>query len=340
MKFIKSILRGLFGSFAWQAPRWWAAPAQRVANFVAWARANRALAAGSGAALLAVTAIAVGGAWWWKNRPQPQYTAISLTVPSAMDLDDVSAKPLPLVLEFSDSVAPLSNIDKTVTAGVALSPVIDGVWTWNDETHLSFRPRQDWPVGESYRVQLQTKQLLRTGAALKEDTLNFKSPEFTANVTNSEFYQDPTEPQLKKVVVTVKFSHPVDARSFEDHFRLRFKDQKPGVLGLGAETTAYEVNYSDKHNYAYVRSRALALPDVPTEMLAKLEEGVRSSRGGPGIGSPIEVSVKVPGRFSLQPEDTSLTFVSNDRLETDQILNITMSEGVSPEELRKHLKAY
>lgn len=160
------VLRQVVGSPNWQAPNWlqWAgeklAPLGRKAqDRAAWV------------ALAAV--LALGGAWgvlhgpqggwknWWnwqtfngakEDAAKIGATGISVSGPERTPYDG-DAKPRPVVLNFSASAAPLARVGKEAV-DVSQSPALAGKWTWAAVNRLEFLPDQDWPIGETYTVNL------------------------------------------------------------------------------------------------------------------------------------------------------------------------------------------
>ncbi|MFO1427939.1 MAG: alpha-2-macroglobulin [Steroidobacteraceae bacterium] len=335
-----SWLTRILGSVDWQPPPWWSAIAARVDRFGSWARRRRGAAAGAGAGLLLVALAVLGASWWWQHRPQPQFLGVTVTPPAARDLEDPLSKPSPLLLSFAEPAAPLEAIGKAPAGGIVLEPRIEGRWTWSDESTLSFQPAGDWPVGQRYVARLEPARLLRPGVRLERDALEFGSAAFVAELRTAEFYQDPTEPQLRKVVVTLHFSHPVEPRSLEQAFSLRAADAPRGLLGGGARSLPFRASYDEKHLNAYLHSEPLAMPEQESALEVGVAPGVRSSLGGPALAAPLVTQVKVPGRFSLGVQQAGLSFVTNERLEGEQVLTIEASAGVAPAELQRRVHAW
>jgi hypothetical protein len=118
--------------------------------------------------LAGVVVLLVGAAFafrWYQNRPQPQYVKVTVSAPAAMALVD-NAKPNPLQIQFSESIARLEQVGKTVTKNITLSPAIAGNWQWTSDTELKFTPVNDWAVGTDYAVQFD-RILFRDSAKLE-----------------------------------------------------------------------------------------------------------------------------------------------------------------------------
>jgi hypothetical protein len=203
------VIVSLFGRWQWQAPAW-----------LAWAgakgtRGRRYLAAHPArAASLALALVATAGAYfWYASRPRPHYVTYSVSEPDLTEYNDngiASIKRMTGV--FSESAAPLRQLQKTVTAGIELSPAIAGTWFWTSDKELEFTPKDDWPVDGAFSVQFARKGLLANQVVLEQYGFKFRSQPFSARISESQFYQDPRDPNLKKLVATVKFSPPRGCR--------------------------------------------------------------------------------------------------------------------------------
>jgi alpha-2-macroglobulin len=123
-------LVALVGRLEWQAPTWlsWVGRHSRRG----WR--NATATRGRIAALAAVLIAATGAGVWWYTRPTPHYVTYSVNPPGLTEYDDKgisSIKPLSVV--FSESVAPLQQIQKAVTTGITMSPSVAGVWSWTTD---------------------------------------------------------------------------------------------------------------------------------------------------------------------------------------------------------------
>jgi uncharacterized protein YfaS (alpha-2-macroglobulin family) len=257
-----------------------------------------------------------------------------------MRLDEPEARPEPLVIEFAVSAAPLKDIGKDVTEGVALSPVIDGKWHWDDDKVLRFQPKSEWPVGAEYTLTLERGLALAQDVRLAEPKLRFSSAPFVAKIADAKFYQDPIDPAAKKVVATVNFSHPVDVADFEKRITLRMAGQSEGVLGIGAQATPFKVSYDKWRLNAFIHSDPLSIPAKPTTLDIAIAEGARAAKGGPAATAKLAQSVPIPGLYSLAVNSVVPTLVSNERFEPEQVLVAEASALVNEQEIAKSVSAW
>src|SRR5207248_2401471 len=118
------------------------------------------------------------------------------------------------------SVAPLAQVGKDVAAGVTISPAAQGGWRWNNDRTLVFTPKEDWPVGTEYKLEFQ-RSLFNPEVRLAEYSGKFATAPFVAKLAKAEFYQDPVKPDLKKAVIELNFSHPVNPVELEKRIELK-----------------------------------------------------------------------------------------------------------------------
>ncbi len=259
-------LSPVFGNVAWNAPpwaRWVGARAVTLGGAGGrWAGANPARA---GMTVLLLAAIAGGGFYgvkWWQARPKPIEVKLTVENPPRTPIENEDEKdrgPRPLMVRFAQSVAPLAMVGKDVATGIRITPPIEGKWKWNDDKELEFLPKEDWPVGSAHEIELD-KSVLAPQILLASYTPTFQTPAFIAKVTRAQFYQDPTNPTLKKAVFDINFSQPVNAAELEKRIELKLAGQTEGIWGVGRERTKYTVSYDKLKLNAFVHSENLSTP--------------------------------------------------------------------------------
>jgi hypothetical protein len=305
--------------------------------------ANRGRAIAYGVVTVALVAVGGAGLRWYRHLPRPTLTEVALTAPEAMEIDD-KAKPNPLVLEFNRSAARIEAVGKVVATGVSLSPKVAGVWRWETDRRLTFTPKADWPIGEELTVVLAKRGLLAETVRLEDYKLPFHTAPFVASIEGTEFYQDPVDPALKKVVATVKFSHPVDADSFVRGLELVLLEKAQGGGDRrfdGAGPLKAHVTYDKLRGYGYIHSAPVAIPPRDLRCRVVLDAGIRAARGGEPMGKPQQAEVAIPGLYNfMKVQSARLAFVTNDKLESDQVLVVETSLGARSEEVRPRVSAY
>jgi len=329
-----------FGRLVWQPPHWVNRISEGGARLRNWAHKHEERLLRVGGIVLLVALVAGGGALVWSLLPKPvalEPVHFKVTPPPRTSIEDPDAKPRPLRVNFDKSVAPISLIGKEAS-GLSIHPRIEGVWTWINDRRLEYQPRGDWPVGTEYSVEIDPKVAIAPHKRLAKTHFKFATEPFVASVRSSEFYQDPSDPNLKKVVVEFRFTYPVDSLEFEKKTKLGFIERRD-AKDASAVAKKFTVSYDKLKLTAYVHSEPLAIPPEDSRMEIKLASGLRSGRGGPGADA-LTSNVKVPGRFSLTIQDISLTLVDNERFEPEQVAIIEASEVIPDRTWQKAVGAY
>ncbi|HEY7172668.1 MAG TPA: MG2 domain-containing protein [Vicinamibacterales bacterium] len=314
----------LFGRWHWQSPGWIRWSRGRIARSARFLRTRPLYAAAAVAALI----VAAAGYAWYASRPKPHYVTYTIVEPALTEYDDNGIKSIkPLTVLFAEAAAPLSQVQKPVTSGIELSPAIAGSWFWSTDRELQFAPKEDWPVDGAFSVRLAKSGFAAKPVRLASYSFRFKSQPFTAQITESQFYQDPRDPNQKKLVATLKFSHPVDGERLLERVSLAVaKDAE--YLGLAPNSRNFTVALDKFHLTAYVHSVALQMPRDDTPMTLVLDRGVRAARGGNDTAARQQAVVTIPGRTSLRFSDARMTIVDNARYEPEQIVLLKSSSPV------------
>jgi uncharacterized protein YfaS (alpha-2-macroglobulin family) len=319
------LLIAVFGRWDWQAPSWMRWTGGQVT------RGRRYLTAKPmHAAALVIALVAIGAAtYWYVNRPKPHYVTYVVAAPGLTEYNDNgiwSIKPLKIL--FNESAAPLKSLQKVVTTGVELSPAIAGTWFWINDKELQFTPKDDWPIDREFTVRFAEKGFFAPQVQLEEYEAEVRSQPFTASISESQFYQDPRDPNLKKLVAALRFSHPVDTEQLESRVSLAVaKDAE--YLGLTPDSRHFTVLYDKFKLAAFIHSAALAMPRDDTPLTLRIDKGVRAARGGNETRGQMQAVVMVPGRTSLRFADARMTVVDNARYEPEQILLMASSSPVA-----------
>ncbi|MBI5624103.1 MAG: alpha-2-macroglobulin family protein [Elusimicrobia bacterium] len=275
---------------------------------------------------------------WYQHRPKIVRFSVTGTSPAATKPAD-SPVFSPIRITFGGSAARLDKVGKPIGQGISISPRIPGIWQWDSDRRLTFSPKEDWKVAQEYIVRFE-RSLFPDHVHLERYDYKFKSAPFGMTFAAADFYQDPTNPKLKKVVATVAFTHPVEPAEFEKHVALRLANQTGGFLGLGAKTYPFTVLYDKFKSEAYIHSDPVEIPMKDTYMMVSIDAGVSASRGGPEAGKA-ERQVPIPGMYNFfRVESAEVTLVRNERYEPERALILQLSAGALETEIRKALSVY
>ncbi|HAH07531.1 MAG TPA: alpha-2-macroglobulin [Elusimicrobia bacterium] len=292
----------------------------------------------AGVAVCVFLLLPLGVRWYWRL---PKYVKFSVlgTSPAATRPADVPI-PEPVHIDFGGSAARLDKVGKPVPRGITLVPHVPGIWVWASDSRLTFTPKEDWAIGQDYVVRLD-RSLFPDHVRLERYDYRFRSAPFTAALSAAEFYQDPTNPKLKKVVATVSFSHPVDPAEFEKLVALRLAGQERGFFGFGAKTYPFTILYNKHKSEAFIHSDPVDIPMNDTYMAVSVDGGLRAARGGRPFGETLERQVPIPGMYNYFRIDSAvLTIVRNERYEPERVLVVQTSAGALESEIRKALSVY
>ncbi len=287
--------------------------------------------------LLIVIVGGFAGLKWYRNRPQPRYLQITVSSPDATELKP-GAKPHPLRVSFSGSAANLGGVGKQVASGITVTPPLAGVWTWQSDTELVFRPQGDWEVGRDYTVALD-RDLFGPQVLLRSYSFHFRSPSFEASIGEAQFYQDPTDPKINQVVATVRFSHPVDKTDFEKHLTLGMRPEPAqGHEPAPAQSFGFKVSYDQIGGKAFVHSDPFRIPDNNAQMLLTVAKGVHSARGGPGTAQELTSTVSIPGLATFfHIESVTAAVAANEHDVMERIGSVTASVPMRQADLAKNI---
>lgn len=320
-------LQRIFGQVDWIPPAW-------LAALIAKIRLRPNLYLGSFAALIAVA----GLGYWLVMRPTPVIPGaleVSVHAPILTDYTKMPVKIDTLRLSFSGSAAPIAKVGASPD-GVTLQPEIKGAWAWAGDQTLVFTPAGDWPVGQTYQVSIDTKRALAPKVHLAKDEFEFRTAAFTVTVAKNEFYQDPLDPNLKKGVYELAFSHPVDAAQLERRIALQLSDG----AGTRLATPGQTVNYDEHRLKAWIHSQPLQLPENGGTLKLTLAQGVTSLLGGDGTKDAINGVVTLPSLYSVNVTSVTPTLVDNERFEPEQLLVLEFNNAMRDTDVAHAVKVW
>nr|QTX15090.1 hypothetical protein [Klebsiella pneumoniae] len=127
-----------------------------------------------------------------------QDISASVQRPSAVNYnrDDNSAQIV--VVTFSRSAAPVTLIGKPVTAGITLTPAMEGEWQWRNDRKLVFTAKKNLPDGENLHRRYGCQNTAGSAGGVNRETKKPLPPlSFYYRGGRAEFYQDPQDPMKK-----------------------------------------------------------------------------------------------------------------------------------------------
>jgi len=333
------LARGLFGEMHWNLPPWMRWSGTQCSRFGALVKRKPKASIASALGLVLLIAGGLYAYHWYTHLPKPVYPQCDITAPALTTYPNDKQKIYPLILKCNASVAPLDAVGKPVAKGLNLKPKIAGQWVWENDRKLVFTPAADWPIGQAFTLGLDKEKLLAPQVRLEKYDYEFKTAPFVVQISDNQFYQDPTDPALKKLVATVHFSHSVNAEEFEKHIQLS-PAKDAAFLGLSNDSTGFTVNYDKLKLNAYIHSHSLTLPREDTPMTLLLKKGIHASRGGDGTRDDLSSNITIPGRYSLKFNNFAMILADNEKLEPEQVLIFNSNAPVTDTSLDKKIKAW
>lgn len=336
---LRWLLRGLFGEMQWSSPPWAKWTGTQTSRLWAIVKRRPKTSIATVLSLVLIGAGSLIGYRWYLHQPKPVYPQCELTAPDLTRWPEDKPKIYPLVVRCNESVAPLEAVGKPVTKGIELKPKVAGQWIWENDRKMVFTPAADWPIGQAFTLSFAKEKLLAPQVHLDKYDYNFSSAPFSMQITENQFYQDPKDPALKKLVATVHFSHSVNSEEFEKHTQLSLA-KDANFLGLSSDSTGFTVTYDKLKLNAYIHSHSLALPREDTPMTLLLKKGIHASRGGDGTASDQSSQITIPGRYSLKFNNVGMILADNEKLEPEQVLIFNSNAPVTDSSIDKHIKAW
>ncbi len=297
---------------------------------------NRKLRIIAGSAALAVAAIAIGVSLW--RTFQPKLMKIDYAIASPSPRIDPDQPISSLVVSFYGSAAKTEDAGKAVTAGITMKPAVAGSWRWEEDNRLVFTPVSDWPIGTEYSVEF-ARDFFPDHVRI-DRKFSFATQRFDASITAYEFYIDPENSRIKRVLATISANYPIDPESLEGNVSLR-----PKMLASSGsfqdKAYQYSVGYSDDRLRAYIVSEPLGMPVNDVLMELVVQNGVRSSLGGPGIDRDLKSSVTIPGASDyIRVNGLLHDLVKTPDQKYDQVIILETNGEIDTKELQKNLSAY
>lgn len=328
-----ALLNKIFGSWTWQKPSWVTNYATNVSSQpkTFWLKIS--------AVILLLLGIAFG--WHiYKSLPQPELITAQIQIPEIVSLPGNNANSVlpisPLTIVFSKTAAPLNLVGKNIDAAkVTISPNLPGTWQWSDDKTLKFLPTQNWPAGQTFKINCD-KKIFAPTVKLAKYTYTFTTSPFTADIKEFKFYQDPIKQKIKKAVATIQFNYPVDVQSAGEKIIL----ERKGSNTNAAQKIAFTITYDQYKRTAYLQSVPLNLETQEYYLNLTLNKGIAPISGNPTLNT-ITKDLLIPNQESFAKiSSINATIVRNEQDRPEQVLNIETTSGVSTQELAKSLHVY
>jgi len=331
--FLKKVALAVFGRVQWSPPRWLS---QGRAVFSRFNRAHPLIAASG---ILAILLLFCGGAWtwhWYQHRPKPRYVSVKIEPIPVTKLEKDLTFPT-LDLRFSESAARLEDLKKTSLAGVRLDPPLAGKWMWANDQHLFFKPAEDWPADQKFKI-IFDKKFLPPQVLVERLSYEFTTPPFEIAIKDLQLYQDPANPTQRQITATLEMTHAVEPGELDRHLQL---------LMIGGSTIFppndpaphFALTYGLHKRIAYLRSSNVTLPEKEDFLKLELSKGVRTAQGGAKTSQATEDKLRIPSNgTAFQIESIAGTIARSKNGEPEQIVILNTTADISSSELAKAIQ--
>jgi uncharacterized protein YfaS (alpha-2-macroglobulin family) len=272
----------------------------------------------------------------WPRRPQ--LLPVEFTVRAPENAVDENEEPQPLGVNFRGSVAPIEMAGKEIITGITITPQIGGTWRWVDDAELLFETAEHWIIGQKYTVSFLDGFF--ADHVKVDKNFSFTMGDFKLEAGGGEFYIDPEDENIKRVLLTVRTNYPMNSALLEKNISIE-PDIKADSGSLKKQAAGFTVRYNQNATEAYIVSEPLGMPAKSIDMIIQIKAGVRSALNE-GSGSELRrVSVEVPGMNSfVRVENMSHELVKNDEQKYDQILVLATRGSAEEAELLKNISVY
>lgn len=262
---------------------------------------------------------------WYQSLPQPVTTSFTARAPAKTTWDGDQPNIQPLYVRFTKSAAPLKRSEEALTEGVHLSPQTAGEWRWQDDYTLIFEPQQDWKINSRYTVTIAEQGLVAEQILLEKTEDSFTTAGFEVYKRDVEFYQDPVDPNQKKVIASLRFSHPVDAVTLERNIQIK---PQAGLEFINNTDKPFSVIYSDDKLSAHIHTAALAVPRLDRQLEIEIDSGIEPAAGGDRSDNSLRWKQNIPGRGKLALRNPDIEIVENGS-KPEQVLMVHTSAPVA-----------
>ncbi|MDA3891620.1 MAG: alpha-2-macroglobulin [Salinivirgaceae bacterium] len=246
----------------------------------------------------------------------------------------------PIYINFKGSVSKIEDVQTEIPTGIEISPEIDGVWKWAADDKIIFQPFDQWIPGTEYKINLD-KKLFPEHIKLGKYDASFKTKAFKVSIASSNFHIDPVDEDVKQVIATIRFTHPVDPETFESKVSLKPYKLDKDIHTFKNQEYKFSITYDDFFSTAYIISESLPIPEDDVKMKLTIDKGIKSSWKGNSHTSQRSATVTVPGMLNfVRIQSIEQTIVRNAEYESEQVLVVDTKGKVNSAELLKNIEMF
>jgi len=331
--FLEKIALAVFGRLQWSPPQWFTRSRAATSDF------HRVHPRITASGIVTIFLLSCGAAWtlhWYQHRPIPHKVKATIASPPITKLEKELKFP-PLFVRFSEPAARLEDLKKPSLSGVRLEPTITGAWSWNSDKELAFRPTQDWPADQKFKITFD-KKFFPPQVLMERLAYEFQTAPFDIAIKELQLYQDPANPTQRQITATLELTHAVEPGELDRHIQLQMIGGS-NVFPSSESPPHFTITYGLHNRLAYVRSSNVTLPEREDFMKLYLSKGVRTAQGGAQTRNPAEDKVRIPSQeTAFQIDSIAATIARNKNGEPEQVLILSTTADISSSELAKAIQ--
>ncbi|MDC7241725.1 MAG: MG2 domain-containing protein, partial [Spirochaetales bacterium] len=281
-----------------------------------------------GAAALVILLLGVAFLYdkWQTRQPKAIMVSYRVTEPSSPGNSNDLIPPLRILFQGSAATKEMAN--SIVNEGITMKPAVQGTWFWKGDNILLFEPAEAWGIDTSYDVTL-AKSLFPSHVSVNSMKFSFDTPAVDMTISSPEFYIDPVNATLKRVLVTLKFNYPVVYVSMVGKVRI-YPDLKSDSGSLENRDYRYDISYSENGREVYITSEPVGMPLKDVEMNIEVSGGIEVADGRGRLEKGGSRNLDIPGIGSyVKINSLSLQLIKNEQQNYDQIL-VLDTKGETP----------
>ncbi|MDC7124012.1 MAG: alpha-2-macroglobulin [Spirochaetales bacterium] len=307
-----------------------------LSKITEWIKKHKLLFLGIAIAVVVFIGIfAIGG----RQAAKPQPIEISFSVDEPFDTDYSENHIYPLTVYFRGSAAIIDDVGKTPSVLPEINPAIPGEWRWEDESTLSFSPSEPWGIGEDYSVKFSDDLFPEHVKVLKK-TFDFSMSPFQISLSNSEFYIDPYDSSIKRILSEIHCNYPISKEELNEHITIH-PDIKASSGKVENRDYSFETNISEDGKTVYIVSESVGMPAEEINMQITVKPGLVSAYGGKSIKDLKSASVTIPGLSTyVRINDIEHNMIKNDQMRYEQILTIDSKGRADIDEVADNLEIW
>ena len=178
----------------------------------------------------------------------------------------------PLAFRFSEPVAPINKNDIQSFSKIKMSPEVDGVWSWQSDSELVFKPRQDWKADSIVDIDISDLNTgLQDATAFSNSKFKINLPSAIGNQTLCEYSVYNKTPLIQIPKAVFRFSYPIDNTNYSGYFKTYIrrdgKDQQ----------VESDLTYLQNGMSIEVKGPQLFRPQSKSELIIIAKQGLKIS---------------------------------------------------------------